>query len=145
MPKTGRPTKFKDEYIEQAAKLCFLGATDVMLADFFHVSEPTLNKWKKDYPDFLKSLKASKAELDSKVEHSLFERAMGYTTKETKVFCNNGQVITEEIDKHYAPDPTSMIFWLKNRQPEKWRDKQEIELSERPTVRLMKKRFDGEE
>ena len=27
--------------------------------------------------------------------------------------------------EHFPPDPTSMIFWLKNRQPDKWRDKRE--------------------
>ena len=143
MAKVGAKSKYKQEYAEQAAKLCFLGATDVMLADFFHVSEPTLNKWKKDYPEFLKSLKESKAELDSKVEHSLFERAMGYEHRETKVFCQNGEITREDVTKHYPPDATSMIFWLKNRQPEKWRDKQEIEISDRPLVKRTVKKFDG--
>ncbi len=140
----GRPSKYKPEYSEQAAKLCFLGATDVMLGDFFHVSEVTINKWKKDYPDFLKSLKDTKAALDSRVEHSLFERAMGYEHTEEKVFCTNGQITTHTVTKRYAPDPTSMIFWLKNRQPERWRDKREIELSDRPLVKVTRKRFDGE-
>jgi hypothetical protein len=31
----GRPTKYKEEYNEQAYKLCLLGATDKELADFF--------------------------------------------------------------------------------------------------------------
>ena len=35
----------------------------------------------------------------------------------------------KEVDKHYAPDATAAIFWLKNRQPDKWRDKQEVEQS----------------
>lgn len=140
----GRPSKYKPEYAEQASKLCFLGATDEMLADFFHVSVPTLNKWKKDYPDFLKSLKESKDLLDSKVEHSLFERAMGYKHNEDKIFNNNGEPLIVPTVKHYPPDTTAMIFWLKNRQPEKWRDKQEIELSDRPLVKRTKKRFDGQ-
>lgn len=48
------------EYANQALKLCLLGATDKELADFFSVSEQTLNKWKKDYPEFLESLKREK-------------------------------------------------------------------------------------
>ena len=44
----GRPTKYKAEYAEQARKLCLLGATDMEMADFFEVSEFTINKWKKD-------------------------------------------------------------------------------------------------
>lgn len=141
----GRPTKYKKEYAEQAAKLCFLGATDEMLADFFNVCEATINNWKSSHPDFLESIKESKAALDSRVERSLFERAMGYSHPEEKVFCNNGEITTHQTTKHYPPDSTSMIFWLKNRQPEKWRDKQEVELSERPLVKKTKKRFDGED
>ena len=56
----GRPTKYKAEYAEQAAKLCALGAVDAQLADFFGVSEPTINAWKDKHPAFLKSLKESK-------------------------------------------------------------------------------------
>jgi hypothetical protein len=145
--KDGRPSKYKPEYAEQAAKLCFLGATDVMLADFFKVTEKTINNWKKNYPEFLQSLKETKAALDSKVERSLFERAVGYQHKEQKILSNpqdpHDPVIVDTV-KHYPPDSTSMIFWLKNRQPEKWRDKQEIELSERPLVKRTAKRFDGE-
>lgn len=33
-----RPTKFKQEFIAQAEKLCKLGATDMELADFFEVA-----------------------------------------------------------------------------------------------------------
>ena len=43
---SGRPTKYKDEYCEQAYKLCLLGATDKEMADFFQVSLSTLNLWK---------------------------------------------------------------------------------------------------
>lgn len=143
--KDGRPTKYKKEYAEQAAKLCFLGATDEMLADFFNVCVATLNNWKSIHPDFLASIKESKAALDSRVEKSLFERAMGYSHPEEKVFCQNGEITVHETTKHYPPDSTSMIFWLKNRQPEKWRDKQEVELSERPLVKKTRKRFDGED
>ena len=52
-PKTGRPSSFRPEFAEQAFKLCLLGATDADLADFFHVSEQTVNAWKKAHPDFL--------------------------------------------------------------------------------------------
>lgn len=55
--KRGRKSEYRIEYADQALKLCLLGATDKELAEFFSVSEQTLNKWKKDYPEFLESLK----------------------------------------------------------------------------------------
>jgi len=122
--KQGRPTQYKKEFCEQAAKLCALGAIDVQLADFFQVSERTLNTWKKKHPEFLQSLKDAKDDLDSKVERSLFERATGFSHKDTKFATHEGVITDEkEYDKHYPPDITAMIFWLKNRQPDKWRDK----------------------
>jgi hypothetical protein len=123
----GRPSKYRREYPEQAAKLCALGATDAQLADFFSVDEKTINTWKKKHPEFLQSLKEAKDDLDAKVERGLFEKATGYSVKEEKVFNNNGEPMIVPITKNYPPDTTAMIFWLKNRQPSKWRDKPEID------------------
>jgi len=122
----GRPTRYSKAVPAQAEKLCALGATDDDLAGFFDVTVKTINNWKNKHPEFLHSVKTAKADLDQKVEMSLFERAMGYTHPEEKVFCSDGQITTHDTTKHYPPDPTSMIFWLKNRQPEKWREKQEV-------------------
>lgn len=126
----GRPSKYKPEFPEQAAKLCKLGATDEALADFFGVTRQTINQWKLDYPDFSYALKTAKDELDSQVVRSLFQRAMGYSHPEDKIFNNNGKELVVPTIKHYPPDPTSMIFWLKNRQRETWRDKPEGDKAE---------------
>lgn len=126
---TGRPTKYKKEYAEQAAKLCRLGAIDTDLADFFNVAKSTINKWKKDYPKFSDSLKESKDYLDNKVERSLYERAVGYEHPEDKIFNNNGKKLIVPTTKHYPPETVAAIFWLKNRQPDKWKDIKEVELS----------------
>ena len=48
---------------------------------------------------------------------------MGYEHDEEKVFCNNGEIISTTVRRHYPPDPISAIFWLKNRQRKRWRDK----------------------
>ena len=44
-----------------------------------------------------------------------------------KIFCSRGKVIRVETVEHYPPDTTAMIFWLKNRQPDRWRDRAEVE------------------
>jgi len=121
-----RPTKYKPEYCEQAHKLALLGATDNQLADFFKVTEQTINNWKIDFPEFFESLKLGKSEVDARVVESLYKRATGYSHKEEKVFNNQGEILTHETTKHYPPDSTSLIFWLKNRMPEEWRDRQEL-------------------
>ena len=106
----GRKSEYREEYAEQALKLCLLGATDKEIAEFFSVSEQTLNSWKKKFPQFLESLKKGKAVADANVASRLYSRAIGY-----------------EYIEHYPPDTTAAIFWLKNRQPGKWRDKKEVE------------------
>ena len=128
----GRPTKYLPEYDEQARKLCLLGATDRALADFFGVAESSINEWKLKHPSFSESLKAGKQLADAQVAEKLFNRAMGYSHPETKVFNNQGEVLTHEVVKHCPPDSTAAIFWLKNRQPERWRDRveQKVVMSE---------------
>ena len=125
MAKVGRPSDFKEEYVEQAYNYALLGATDVQMASFFDTTEQTLNNWKKSFPEFFESIKKGKALADAKVAESLYHRANGYSHPETKVFNNQGEIVTFDVTKQYAPDPTAAIFWLKNRQPELWRDRQE--------------------
>ena len=118
--KRGRKSEYRIEYADQALKLCLLGATDKELAEFFSVSEQTLNKWKKDYPEFLESLKKGKNIADANVASRL--------CKATKFATSNGKITdSKEFIEHYPPDTTAAIFWLKNRQPEKWRDKKEVD------------------
>jgi len=119
--KEGRPTKYKADYVRMAAKACKLGATDIDLAELFDVSEATINNWKNNHPEFLESLKASKAISDDLVKRSLFERATGYSHPEDKVFNNSGEPMIVPSTKHHPPDVTACIFWLKNRDPDNWR------------------------
>lgn len=100
----GRPSDYKPEYAEQARKLCLLGYTDKEMGDFFTVTEQTINNWKIDHPEFFESIKKGKVFADT-------------------------DVVTSLHDKAIDGDTTAMIFWLKNRQPKKWRDKQEIDMT----------------
>jgi hypothetical protein len=123
----GRPTKYKEEYESQAYALAQKGFTDAEIADVFQVTEQTVNNWKKDYPQFFESLKAGKEIADQKVVKSLYERALGYSHPEVHITQHQGKVTKTDVIKHYAPDPTSMIFWLKNRNPDQWRDRRDID------------------
>jgi len=124
-----RPSKYNPEYVEQAAKLCALGATDIEIADFFGVDARTLYRWKGEYPEFCQSLKVSKEIADDRIERSLFARANGYEHDEVDIRVVAGVVVQTPIRKFYPPDTTACIFWLKNRRPDLWRDKVEQEVT----------------
>lgn len=128
-PGGGRPTKYKPQYARQAYKLCLLGATDAQLADFFEVNESTINDWKKRQEPFFQALKKGKAIADAQIAEALFKRAKGYSHRDVHISNYKGQITITKLTKHYPPDTTAAIFWLKNRKPEAWRDKQEVEHS----------------
>ena len=119
----GRPTKYKEEYNEQVEKLARLGATDKDLADFFDVTEQTINNWKLARDGFFESLKKGKLLADANVASALYHRALGYEHEEDKIFVDDGQPVIVPTIKHYPPDTVAGIFWLKNRRPDLWRDK----------------------
>lgn len=123
----GRPSKFKPEFIEQAAKLGRLGATDREVAGFFDVDERTLNRWKHTHEGFCQSLRVGKSEADERVEQSLYRRALGYAQDDTHFSAYEGVVTQTPYVKQIPPDTTAAIFWLKNRKPEEWRDKLDLD------------------
>lgn len=126
----GRPSKYKPEYAEQARKACLLwGGTDEELARFFDVDVATIYRWKNEHDEFCEAVKQGKAMADANVAQRLFERAMGYSHDEDKIFQYEGEPVVVPTVKHYPPDTTAAIFWLKNRQPERWREKTEQTLA----------------
>jgi len=98
-----RPTKYDPGILESVTNYCVLGCTDEELAEFLSISVATLNTWKQK-PEFLEAIKKGKAFADMRVANSLYQKALD-------------------------GDTTAMIFWLKNRRKEHWRDKQSHELS----------------
>jgi transcriptional regulator with XRE-family HTH domain len=128
--KRGQPTRYKKEYTQIAEIYCKKhAATDAELAELFSVTEQTINNWKKKHPEFFESIKGGKATPNAQVERKLYERAVGYSHPETKVFCFKGEIVTEEVTAHYPPETNACRYWLNNRDPERWREKQEHEIS----------------
>jgi hypothetical protein len=132
----GRPSSFQGAFCEQAEKLCRLGATDKDLAEFFGVTEQTVNNWKDAHPEFFEALKRGKVESDAEVADRLYQRATGFEWDEAQpikvreVIYENGKRLKEVervevvmVHRVVPPDTTAAIFWLKNRRPADWRDK----------------------
>lgn len=126
----GRPSKYKDIDLKKVRYLAEKGFTHQDFADYFGVNKDTITEWVNKHEEFSVSLKEGKAICDSRVERSLFERACGYSHPDTHITNYKGDIIATPITKHYPPDPTSMIFWLKNRKPTEWRDKQTVAIED---------------
>lgn len=106
------------------------GLTDEQLAAKIGITATTLYDWKNKYPVISEALKRGKEVVDVEVENALLKRAMGYEYTETRTeTADDGTVKTIVMQKAMPPDTTAQIFWLKNRRPAVWRDKQQVEHS----------------
>lgn len=131
--KKGRPSLFTNVIKDCMLRMYEKGMTDSEVAEIIGVSQQTIDNWKKKDQDFFGSLKEAKEMADQVVEVSLLNRAIGYSHKTEKIFLNKkDEIVRAETIQHYAPDVTAQIFWLKNRKPKEWREKQEIEMSGNP-------------
>jgi hypothetical protein len=100
----GRPSEFKEEYVAEVAEMASNGLTDLEIAESIGVNRTTLWRWSQVHPELCNALKDSKQIADTRVEQSLYSKALG-------------------------GDTTAMIFWLKNRKSKEWRDKTETEIT----------------
>lgn len=106
------------------------GATDIEIAKRLGIGETSLYKYKKLHLEFTEALTRGKEVVDTEVENSLLRRALGYEAIEkTEELINGRLVVTKKVTKHVAPDTTAMIFWLKNRMPGIWRNKEDVALN----------------
>jgi hypothetical protein len=118
----GRPTKYKAEYAIQAKKLCSLGAIDTEIADFLNIDISTLYRWKNKHKGFCEAIKLGKEPANERAKLALYHRALGYSHPEDKILSVNGEVQVIPTVKHYPPDSTALIFFLRNRLPEEFRN-----------------------
>lgn len=113
------------------------GLTNKEIAKNMGVSLNVFNRWKTENEVFASFLKKSKNVADRQVENALFKRAVGFEyaeTTEERVFnpLKNKfeMVVTKKVNKVVLPDTTAQIFYLKNRKPDTWRDRREIDSNE---------------
>ena len=128
--KRGRPIyKYNPQYATIAAAFLAKGGTTYDLAKMFDISERTVYKWRAMYPEFDKAFEDLGQHFDQRIERRLAERAMGYTYLAQKPVAYKGVVTIAEYEEHIPPDINAIKTWLAARQPEKWRVKDEVELS----------------
>lgn len=108
------------------------GHTDKQICVALGISHETFCKYKREKAELVEALKINKAIADLTVENSLFKRANGYEYEEEieeVTFDKDKKIVSihkKKTKKQIAPDTTAQIFWLKNRKPKEWRDRQEL-------------------
>lgn len=132
---TGRPTKYQEEFCEQARRLCLLGATNEELAQAFNVSVSSIKEWINVHPMFSSAVQEGRQVADSKVADRLYQRALGYEHDAEEIKVVKDEIVRVPIRKQYPPDTAAAFIWLKNRRPSQWRDKQELAHTADVTVR----------
>lgn len=105
------------------------GLTHADMAKNLGIGVTTFQDYVKAYPLFAAAIKEADSVTDEIVESALFQRATGYEHDDTDIRVCDKEIIMTPIIKKYPPDTTAAIFWLKNRRPDIWRDKQDIEHS----------------
>lgn len=126
------------------------GLTDEQIAGNMGINVRTLYNWKRKSIRIFQSLKVNKELADIEVENALRKKALGFRETEQTVSMRktveyeNGKRVREvtepvvmESERYYPPDTTAQIFWLKNRKPEQWRDKQEQKVDVTEAVKII--------
>ncbi|MGN0745401.1 MAG: helix-turn-helix domain-containing protein [Aristaeellaceae bacterium] len=108
------------------------GLTLEQIAEKCGCTRETLRQWRNTYPAISAALKKNADIVDTEVENALYKRAVGYTYNEvTRESVKNRETgeeslqVTKVVTKQVIPDTTAQIFWLKNRRPDRWRNRPE--------------------
>ncbi len=116
------------------------GLTDAQIAKHMGVTVSTLNNYKKQYSKINEALKNGGEYVDTKIENALIKRAIGYEyteqVMERVLNKETGEyefVLTKEMKKEVKPDISAQVFWLKNRRPDIWKDKQDLNVESSST------------
>lgn len=152
----GRPkmdVSLYDKYVRGKEEIiksdCRNGADNKGIAARLGISLATLKRVRKEHPEIEDLLKEGKDEADFKVESALFKRAIGYDVEETTTEVKVGEdgsaqtTVVKKTKKHISGDTTAQIFWLKNRKPDAWRDKQDVNIQNDEWTQALKSLTDS--
>ena len=120
-----------EPYLDKIAGWAMSGLSDEQIASNLNIAACSLYEYKKRYPEFAEVLRRGKDEADMAVVNSLYRSATGFTYYEETTNAIGDVVV---IQKYAKPNTTAIIFWLKNRMGEQWKDKQEIKQDIQQTV-----------
>jgi hypothetical protein len=136
--------RWKNDFQRQVYYLTRLGARDCDLAEYFRVTEATIDQWRHTRPGFKEAEMEGKWLFSFKVAETLGQRALGYDYYETEIadhVTRQGEIVKVKkvTHKHMPPDVTAIIFYLKNRHRDMWADVNRTEIDNRITLTAAKK------
>lgn len=140
--KVGRKPLFTqwitEEGLAQIREWAEIGLIGKQIANNIGINHTTLYDWMNKFPELAETIRSGRKVMDQQVENSLLKRAIGYQYEEDTWGKNHDgeMVIVKRVVKSQAPDVTSQIFWLKNRQPERWRERVEIKNEHEGTIKV---------
>lgn len=117
------------------------GLTDEQIAKNIDIGMTTFYRWNNEHREIWEAIKKGKAVTDYEVESALFRRACGYDAEETMTeVADDGTkrtVKSRKTTRHIPPDVGAMCFWLKNRNPQDWRDKRDADGADSQTMGIL--------
>ena len=126
------------------------GLSDEQIAGNMGINPATFYRWKDKFSEFCEAIKKGKAPVDIQVENALLKSALGHKVtvkkpikvKEVKMKVGEGRIETERIEYadeevYIPPNSVAQIFWLKNRRPDKWRDKPDANSVDNEPVKVV--------
>lgn len=131
----GRKTKYSKALCTRAKKEARQGLTDEEIAKALGISTSSFYLYISKYSEFSEAIKGGRQSAIAKVTNSLFKRAVGMETIERHLdYTPPGDAggapkvkSIREVKKTLAPDVTAQIFFLKNRDPENWKDSHKVD------------------
>lgn len=127
--------KFDPSFVARAENYAHLGLTEEEMSECFDVSLPAFKRWKAKHPELRSAIKRGGPEATAHVARTMYLNAIGYEHTEDKIVTHRtqrGKLIVDVIPtvKKYPPNHVSGIFYLKNKDPSRWKDRQELSASD---------------
>ncbi len=135
--------KYSEELTEKICKHLKKGNTITTTCGAVGIAKSTFYEWVEKKSDFSDAIKKAMAIPDQKVENALYKSAiMGHRYKEKEykgvaVGEKVKMILVKTVRKFIPPNVTAQIFYLKNRQPDEWKDRHNFDLNGNLNIKVV--------
>lgn len=118
-----RSPPFVPAVCKRVTEFALLGATNEEIAAFIGVSTSTFDLWIVEKPRLRAALAKGRELGDVRVAGALHRRAVGFSAKAQKVMNIGGEAQVVEYKEYYPPDVQAQRYWLNNKRPRQWQER----------------------